>query len=93
MLRTPRDRFQENKAETTAHSELCNSAAFIRAVDAAMLEYIRLLPSVKDAHSSVVNSSKVEAVREFSILLMTLADPSPVRPQMPSGNLPDQIRR
>lgn len=92
MIRTSRERFLEDKAQAASHAELCVNASFIRAVDAAMLEYVREMPSANDAHSSMANSWKIQGAREVLTKLMTLADPAPPRVKRPLDNLPDSIR-
>jgi hypothetical protein len=75
-----------------AHAELCVSPAFIRAVDASLLQYIEDLPSPKDAHTNICNSSMIEGARGVLKTLMTLADKMEPRKPMPSGNLPGNVR-
>lgn len=92
MIRHPRERFIEDKALALSHAELCVNGGFIRAVDAALLQYIRDMPSATDAHRSVTNSAKIEGANEFIKVLMTLADPPPQRQKRPTDNLPDAMR-
>lgn len=92
MTRSPRERFQENQPESTAHAELCVSPAFLRAVDAAMLQFMRELPSCKEPHGSIVNSARVEGAQDFVKTLLTLADKSPEQPKRISSNLPGNVR-
>lgn len=92
MIRSPRERFIEDKAQALSHAELCVNGSFVRAVDAALLQYIRDIPPASDAHRSVTNSAKIEGATEFVRVLMTLADPSPPNRKRPSDNLPDAMR-
>lgn len=92
MIRSPRERFLEDKAQAMSHAELCVNQSFVRALDAAMLQYVRDLPNAIDAHSSIVNSARIEGAGAVLKMLLTLADPAPTPGTKVSSNLPGNVR-
>lgn len=92
IVQTPRSRFLANTENIKQHRQLLDNAAFQRAMDTAMAEYIRAVIALsggKDlaeagaAQAQTACFNMISGAQQFVEVLSRLAEPYAVRPASP----------
>lgn len=88
MRNDPKSRFLLSKDKTSAHARVVEQDTFREAVDVALLQYCQGLNSPRDGSEAAANYFRIEGSRDFSKVLMTLAEntPAPKPIQYPQLN-------
>ncbi len=73
---TPKSRFQGSSVYVSDHRHLVDTPAFVRAADAAMLEYQRrLVAQTSGQYEAMATGLKLQGALEFLQQLRMLAEP------------------
>lgn len=86
MIIPPKQRFAENKDDYTKLHDLTASSFFMRACDAAMMQYIQQNRVTNDAQVALAGYHRITGAQEFLRVLLTLTE-SQTLPNPPDFNL------
>lgn len=87
MVESPKTRFQLSAADVEFVAKLTKNDAFLRAVDAALAQFVWNSEVQNDSVIAQASFHRISGAKEFVLIFMTLANipPPPPKPLTPSN--------